>query len=184
MPTVDEALADWRSEAGFDADGGLERWVDWIVLLGVPLPVPNLPARRAAVPYHDLSHLLTGYGTDWRGEFEESAYEIASGTGGNWFAQLINLHGMVGGLLLIPRRTLAAYRRGLVARSAYELNLSEVGDCTLDELRARLHVDNPGARWTFARRLQLASRVLLSLASLLSPLLLLFLAMRRGLRTR
>jgi hypothetical protein len=40
--------------------------------------LPNSDARRKAVVLHDLHHVATGYKTDWTGEAEISAREIAS----------------------------------------------------------------------------------------------------------
>lgn len=59
-------------------DGGLsDKWVR-LELGPFPVAFPNTPARRALVPYHDLHHCLTGYGTDLVGEAEVGAWVDAA----------------------------------------------------------------------------------------------------------
>ena len=84
--TLRAARARYFEANGFGADGGYNK--DWeIFRLGpIPIPIPNLQARREALPYHDCNHVLTGYTTDWQGEFEIGAYELGAGCGRNWFA--------------------------------------------------------------------------------------------------
>ena len=63
----------------FGADGGYaDTWVDFKIG-PVPLPFPNTAGRIAAVKFHDLHHVLTGYETNASGEFEISAWEIGAG---------------------------------------------------------------------------------------------------------
>lgn len=106
---------------GFGADGGYH--ASWVRFDLGPIPVlfPNPPARVAAVRFHDLHHIVTGYQTDWRGEFEISCFESAAGCGSLWFAWLINLGGVAGGALLLPRRALAAWARGRRSGGLYGL---------------------------------------------------------------
>src|SRR5690348_8708353 len=77
--TMREARDRYFEANRFGADGGYaSKWVD-IKLGPIPMPFPNTASRVRAVKYHDLHHVLTGYDTDWRGEFEISAWEIAAG---------------------------------------------------------------------------------------------------------
>ena len=48
---------------------------------GIRFPVPNPQSRKLAVRYHDLHHVITGYGTDPQGESEISAWECRRGMG-------------------------------------------------------------------------------------------------------
>ena len=68
-----QARARFFRESGFAADGGYdEDWSD-AEIGGLRYRVRNGPARRAALRLHDLHHVATGYGVDWRGEAEISA---------------------------------------------------------------------------------------------------------------
>lgn len=117
--TLLEARQRFFADNGYGETGGYEeRWVK-LKLGPVPFAFPNTASRKRAVPLHDLHHILTGYGTDWRGELEMSAWELGAGCGRYGFAWQINLQGMVSGLLIAPLRTLRAFRRGLRSRSLY-----------------------------------------------------------------
>ena len=109
----------------FGADGGYnDAWVDF-KLGPIPMPFPNSDGRRRAVRFHDLHHALTGYGTDTLGEFEISAWEVATGCAGFLAAWQLNLAGMVGGVLSIPRRTWRAFLRGRRTRNLYRATYDE-----------------------------------------------------------
>jgi hypothetical protein len=97
--------------------------------------------------WHDLHHVLTGYGTDLVGEAEVSAWECRGGlrplglyTG--WIVLGLALLGLV----VAPRRTLAAWRAGPKRGSLFqepcdyeEALLREVG-----ELRTSLGLPREG----------------------------------------
>jgi hypothetical protein len=107
--------------SGFDE----KTYTDTFVRLPVGplvLLLPNFPARRRAVKVHDLDHTITGYGSDWTGEVEISAFELGMGHGPYWVGYFINAGGVFVGLLRAPRRVFAAYARGRATRrSLYEI---------------------------------------------------------------
>lgn len=143
--TVVEARSRYFAEAGFPPDGGYTAKFVKLGQLGpIPIGFPNSDARRKAVGLHDLHHVATGYRTDWAGEAEISAWEIASGCGGFWFAWFINLQGMAMGWVVAPSRTWRAFLRGRHTRNLYREGLSErVLRERVDALRARLELDRP-----------------------------------------
>src|SRR2546423_9776570 len=96
--TLGEARSRLFALGGLGEDGGYgHAWVK-LRLWRVPIWFPNTRGRRRAVRFHDLHHVLTGYPTDWRGEFEIAAWEIATGIGRrNRAAGLPNLIRFPGG---------------------------------------------------------------------------------------
>src|SRR5262249_54266001 len=101
--TLRAARAAFFEANGFGADGGYSaKWVDF-KLGPIPMAFPNTASRVRAVRYHDLHHVLTGYATDLRGEFEISAWELGAGCKDFWMAWQLNLAGLAGGMLMIPR---------------------------------------------------------------------------------
>ena len=137
-----EARARFFSDNGYGDDGGYsERWVK-LKLGPLPFAIPNTASRKQAVPLHDLHHILTGYGTDWRGEFEISAWELGAGCGRFSFAWQINLQGALAGLLVSPLRTMRAFRRGLRCRSLYTYEERErLFASTIADARRTLAID-------------------------------------------
>jgi hypothetical protein len=110
--TLRDARARYFELNNFGKDGGYEdRWVK--VKVGVfPLWFPNLPSRRRAVRYHDLHHILTEYGTTWRGEAEIGAWEVATGGGATAVGWLLDLLAFAVGLVIHPRGVYRAFLRG------------------------------------------------------------------------
>lgn len=117
--SLEGARAAYFREAGLPADGGYEdRWVS-LRFAGIPIVFPNTPGRVRAVRYHDLHHVLTGYGTDWSGEGEISAWEVASGCKGFAAAWVLNFFGMAVGFAVAPARTYRAFLRGRRSTNLY-----------------------------------------------------------------
>jgi hypothetical protein len=117
--TLAQARDEYFRANDFGPNGGYDdAWVDF-KLGPIPMPFPNTPGRRRAVRFHDLHHVLTGYATDVRGEFEISAWEVGSGCARFWTAWQLNLSGLTGGLLACPRRTWRAFVRGRHSRNLY-----------------------------------------------------------------
>ncbi len=109
----------WYESRGLPPDGGDSlKWVDFS-FYSIPLPFPNSDARRGAVRFHDLHHLLTGYATDIQGEGEIASWELAGGCGRFWVAWHLNLLSFCVGLILNPRHIWRAFIRGRNSRTLY-----------------------------------------------------------------
>ena len=87
--------------------------------------------------FHDLHHIVTGYHTDWRGEFQISAWEVGAGCANAWFAWAINLTGFFVGMFTIPRRTFRAFVRGRKSQSLYRFDFEKLLEQTVAEIRER-----------------------------------------------
>lgn len=143
MATVGETLRGYFAEQGLPEDGGVD--LAWVHLKIGPIPIAflNIGARRDAVRFHDVHHLVTGYQTDWAGEAEIGAWEIASGCGRYWVAWLLNSGAMGFGAVLWPRRTLRAFVRGRNSRNLYREHYEPVLLEEVEELRQRLALVQP-----------------------------------------
>lgn len=108
--TLGEARARLFALSGFPPDGGYgDSWVV-LKLWRIPLAFPNTAGRRRAVRFHDLHHVLTEYRTDWRGEFEIAAWEIAGGVNRYWEGWILDLLGFACGRY--SRAASARFARG------------------------------------------------------------------------
>jgi len=132
------------AENQFGVDGGYSAtWVK--VKVGpVPLWIPNAPARVRAVRFHDLHHIVTDYRTDFPGECEISAWELATGCAHFPAALVLNLSGMGGGLLFMPGAVFRAFVRGRHTQNLYRRTFDEtlLGK-TVKQLRRELNLDAP-----------------------------------------
>lgn len=109
--------------------------------------IPNYDARRKAVLWHDIHHLVTGYSAaTFIGECEISAWEIASGCGKYWAAFIIDTSGVAMGVFMNPRKIIQAYARGRRSFNFYHdaFTKEEVMHRSIAELREALALDiNP-----------------------------------------
>ncbi len=161
---VRDARERYFIDNGFGAGGNYdEKWAR-VDVGPIPVMIPNTPGRVRAIRYHDLHHILTGYSTKLVGEFEISAWEIASGCGRQWFAWMINMTGLIAGLFVNPRAVYRAFIRGRHTRNLYDRPFDDaLLEQPLGELRAQLgffhdqdHRATPRDRLAFALWVTLA----------------------------
>lgn len=117
--TLGAARATYYEVNGFDSDGGDS--LDWVPLKlwKLTLKIPNSEGRKKAVRYHDLHHVVTGYGTTWAGEAEIGAWELASGCLRFPVATVLNLSILAIGLVIAPIRVARAWARGRQTQNLY-----------------------------------------------------------------
>ena len=129
-PTLAELRGAFVVEHAFDKPPSL---IEWVRLGPVPVPIPNPPARRRALRLHDLHHLLTGYQTNWTGEWQISAWECAGGMHRDAVAWTFCLMGLTAGMIAAPRLTVRAFARGRRGRSLFGQDPNVIDQLTLAE---------------------------------------------------
>lgn len=140
--------ADWVSmrEARrlyFDANGFGDGGYDakWVKLMAGPVPIffPNTVQRVRSVRLHDLHHVVTDYTTNWTGEAEIGAWEIASNCRDHYAAWVLNLFAFGIGLFISPPAMWRAFFRGRCSDNLYEYDFREsMLDENVGDLRKRL----------------------------------------------
>ena len=148
--TVRAARAEYFAANGF-GDGGYDK--RWVKLQAGPIPLyfPNTAARVAAVRFHDLHHVATGYDTTWTGEAEIGAWELASGCARHYAAWILNLQVLPIGVCLDAPAMLRAFVRGRRSANLYRERFDDrLLTPTVGALRGRLGLAAPPARATAA----------------------------------
>jgi hypothetical protein len=114
-------------------------------ILGARFQFPNTDERKRVVPFHDLHHVLTGYGTNWMGEAEIGAWELRAGCN-TFTAYFLNGGGVVIGLFLSPKRLWRAFQAAKGQRTLYLENIpyEELLEMKLGEVRKRLGIPPQG----------------------------------------
>lgn len=169
--TLRAARAAYFEDNDFGDDGGYGKTWEVIKLGPVPIPIRNVAARVAAIRFHDLHHLVTGYDTDLVGEAEIGAWEIASGCADKWFAWMINLQAMLLGLAVGPRRMYRAFVRGRHSKSLYAEEFREtLLEETVGAARRRLALDREPPAATSGDRLAFLGWLTFAVVSHLAPL--------------
>ena len=128
----------------FGVDGGYG--LDWVdVKVGpIPLRIPNTAGRKRAVRFHDLHHTLTGYRTNFRGECEIGAWEVASGCADHWAAWFLNLSTIGSGLLFAAGDVWRAFMRGRASGNLYRATFDDaLLDRRLGDVSRELRLAEP-----------------------------------------
>lgn len=123
--TVKEAIKEYFAMGGIAADGGYNDRFFLIRLGGLPFVNYNSRARIKAAKIHDIHHVATGYRTDFKGECEIGAWEIASGCGPYIAAWILNLMAFSVGLFIWPQAMWQGFRRGRYSQNFYHLGVSD-----------------------------------------------------------
>jgi hypothetical protein len=159
QPLIKDILPGYYKDHGLPEEGGIhDKVVEIKITNWFKLYFPNFDTRRKVILQHDLHHLTTGYNTDVKGETEISAWEIASGCRQNWAALMLNTLGLMTGLPLHPRTLWRAWKRGHYTTNLYKLGLSknEMVNCTVDQLREKLGLNDNNRKYKGNFRLLLS----------------------------
>lgn len=106
---------------------------------GLALHLPNFAWRRAALPLHDLHHVLVDCPCTPTGEFQIAAWEFAAGRFPHPLATAFCLPLLGLGALAAPRHSFRAFVTGRSSRSLYRHGLTpQMLDAPLEDLRRTL----------------------------------------------
>jgi hypothetical protein len=140
--TTQEALNDrFVADGVLDPGATRDDWYagHWIRLRVGGTQIPFFPILRRGGPIvlHDVHHMLTGYGFNWRGELEVAAWELGSG-GCGWHVLywLDRLTFFAIGLVFWPRVSLRAFARGRRGHNLFTRDPEEVLRMDVDAARA------------------------------------------------
>jgi hypothetical protein len=144
--SVRDARDAYLTENGFTLDA-YDKPTTKGSFLGHEFAVPNPPAHQRGIRFHDLHHVATGFGTDHAGEGEISMWQIRRGLAGTglYVTSVVVANALLG-LLLAPRRTLAALRHPSAGGSLFSatMDYESMLDQSVGELRAMLAIPQQG----------------------------------------
>lgn len=142
--TLREARERYFVANKFGPDGGYS--LDWVDVKVGPIPfrIPNTAGRKRAVRFHDLHHTLTGYRTNFRGECEIGAWEVATGCADHWAAWFLNLSTIGSGLLFAAGDVWRAFVRGRRSANLYRATFDDaLLDRRVGDVRRELGLAEP-----------------------------------------
>lgn len=118
--SVESDLRDFYDRHGFGPELGARPKTVKVYTGCLLVPMPNIEARRKYLKYHDLHHLVTGFGVGRIGEANVSAWEL--GTGSFLASPLLgamNLIALSTGLFLRPRQMARSFAWGSSCSNLY-----------------------------------------------------------------
>jgi hypothetical protein len=136
MTILDELKLYWEKH-NLPKDGGVKDKFNEAKIGNFSFKYPNLDGK--ALILHDINHLLTGYHTNWKGECEVSAWELASG-GRKGYPRtwIYPISLFVLGIFICPFRTLKAFQKGLDKRNSFIIsNETNIFKMTKNEIIER-----------------------------------------------
>ncbi|MEA5459939.1 hypothetical protein VB796_12865 [Arcicella sp. LKC2W] len=133
MTILDELKYFWEVN-NLPIDGGVKDKFNEVNIGRFSFKYPNLDGK--ALMLHDLNHLITGYKTNWTGECEVSAWEIASGGRRGYLRTWIYPISLVLiGMVICPFKTYNAFVKGLGKRNSFIIsNQTNIWKLTKSEL--------------------------------------------------
>ena len=118
--SLDDELATFYRKSGFGDVAGKRPLTVRVYTGCLLVPMPNIETRRRYLKYHDLHHLVTGYGVGRIGEGEVSAWELGTGSAlAHPLLGMMNLIALSTGLVLARKRMWRAFARGCRSRNLY-----------------------------------------------------------------
>jgi hypothetical protein len=119
IPISEELKLYWESQ-NLPIDGGANEKYNSAKIGNYFFKYPNFNGE--ALVLHDINHLITGYQTNWKGECEVGAWELASGGRigySNTWIYPISL--ILLGFFICPIRTIKAFQQGIGQKNAFLL---------------------------------------------------------------
>lgn len=136
--TLKEEYQNFMLSHGFNEIENSNQWAS--ASLGTPFSIkfPNISARKNAVIYHDINHIVTGYKAQtFIGEVQAAYFEIFSGCGKYWFGWFINSLALPFGIL-IPHKAYQAIKLAQrVTSNAYYDDIDKLWDLKIEEIKKR-----------------------------------------------
>ncbi|MDB4925827.1 hypothetical protein [Mucilaginibacter sp.] len=130
-------------------------------------PVPNINARKKYLKFHDLHHIMSGYGIDRIGESEISAWELGSRSCRKPLISIMNLFALSTGFILDPTKVITAFYRGCKSKNLYYLaeNISEADIDQLDMVQTKSnHLEiRPTIKYRWLRKLEFCGYICMSM---------------------
>ena len=120
--TVKEALIGFYKFNSLNLTDDFESHCVRVYIGCILAPVPTINARKKYLKFHDLHHIMSGYGIDRVGESEISAWELGSRSCRKPLISIMNLFALSTGFILKPKKVTAAFYIGCKSKNLYYLS--------------------------------------------------------------
>lgn len=165
--TVKEALIGFYKFNSLNLTEDFESHCVRVYIGCILAPVPNINARKKYLKFHDLHHIMSGYGIDRIGESEISAWELGSRSCRKPLISVMNLFALSTGFILSPQKVITAFYRGCRSRNLYYMadGISEEAIDQLDIVQMKTsHLEiRPTVRYKWLRNIEFSGYIFMSM---------------------
>jgi hypothetical protein len=165
--TVKEALIGFYKFNSLNLTDDFESHCVRVYIGCILAPVPNINARKKYLKFHDMHHIMVGYGIDRIGESEISAWELGSRSCRKPLISVMNLFALSTGFILSPRKVIDAFYRGCRSKNLYymsdQMQEEDIDKLSLINLKANHLEILPQVRYKWLRQLELIGYLSMSM---------------------
>jgi hypothetical protein len=165
--TVKEALIGFYKFNSLNLTDDFESHCVRVYIGCILAPVPNINARKKYLKFHDMHHIMVGYGIDRIGESEISAWELGSRSCRKPLISIMNLFALSTGFILSPRKVIDAFYRGCRSKNLYymsdQMQEEDIDKLSLINLKANHLEILPQVRYKWLRQLELIGYLSMSM---------------------
>jgi len=165
--TVKEALIGFYKFNSLNLTDDFESHCVRVYIGCILAPVPNINARKKYLKFHDLHHIMSGYGIDRIGESEISAWELGSRSCRKPLISIMNLFALSTGFILSPQKVITAFYRGCRSRNLYYMSdgISEEAIDQLDIMQMKTsHLEiSSVVRYKWLRNIEFSGYIFISM---------------------
>ncbi|RKR85525.1 hypothetical protein BDD43_5796 [Mucilaginibacter gracilis] len=165
--TVREALIGFYKFNSLNLTSDFESHCVRVYIGCILAPVPNINARKKYLKFHDLHHIMSGYGIDRVGESEISAWELGSRSCRKPLISIMNLFALSTGFILKPSKVTRAFYRGCKSKNLYYLSDSmteaDIDTLQIENIQSGHLEIRDDIRYKWLRQIEFAGYVFFSM---------------------
>ncbi|WP_461449442.1 hypothetical protein [Mucilaginibacter sp.] len=126
-------------------------------------PVPNINARKKYLKFHDLHHIMSGYGIDRIGESEISAWELGSRSCRKPLISIMNLFALSTGFILSPAKVIDAFHLGCRSKNLYYMSdgiaEEDIDALDISEMKSTHMAIKPVVKYKWVRNMEFSGYI-------------------------
>jgi hypothetical protein len=165
--TIKEALIGFYKFNRLNLSADFESHCVRIYIGCILASVPNIKARKKYIKFHDLHHIMAGYGIDRIGESEISAWELGSRSCRKPIVSIMNLFALSTGFILSPSKVISAFYRGCRSKNLYYLSdtitEAEIDALSLNDVKANHLEIRPDIKNKWIRQIEFTGYIFFSM---------------------
>lgn len=165
--TVKEALIGFYKFNSLNLTQDFESHCVRVYIGCILAPVPNINARKKYLKFHDMHHIMSGYGIDRIGESEISAWELGSRSCRKPLISIMNLFALSTGFILSPRKVIRAFYRGCRSKNLYYMSdgikEDDIDKLNLADIKSHHLEILPKVRYKWLRQMEFIGYIAMSM---------------------